>query len=162
MRRSDLLAVQNRVRSVLAGFPGVRVVGGTTDPVLSGNQSISGLRVEGYPTPADETESVESPAITPDYFKTMGISLIAGRDLTEADGATAQKVAVVNQSFALKYFGSPQKALGHYLEKHSKMDTQIVGVAADSKHRGVREGVIPMVRYTAVAQDPLAPACSSM
>jgi len=151
----DSLAVQNRVRSVLAGLPGVRVVGGTTDPVLSGNQSINGWRVEGYPTPADETESVESPAITPDYFKTMGISLVAGRDLTEADGAAAQKVAVVNQSFALKYFGSPQKALGHYLEKHSKMDTQIVGVAADSKQRGVREGVIPMV-YTAVAQDPLA------
>jgi predicted permease len=151
----DSLAVQDRVRSALAGLPGVRVVGGTTDPVLSGNQLINGLRVEGYPTPADETESVESPAITPDYFKTMGISLVAGRDVTEADGVAAQKVAVVNQSFALKYFGSPQKALGHYLEKHSKMDTQIVGVAADSKQRRVREGVIPMV-YTAVAQDPLA------
>jgi predicted permease len=121
--------------------------------VLSGNQLINGLRVEGYPTPADETESVESPAITPDYFKTMGISLVAGRDLTEADGAAAQKVAVVNQSFALKYFGSVQKALGHYVGKHSKMDTQIVGVAADSKHRGVRAGVIPMA-YTAFAQEP--------
>ena len=74
----DSLAVQNRVRSALAGLPGVRVVGGTTDPVLSGNQSISGMRVEGYPTPADETESVESPAITPDYFKTMGIPWLRG------------------------------------------------------------------------------------
>ncbi len=148
----DSVAVQDRVRSTLAGLPGVRVVGGTTDPVLSGNQSISGMRVEGYPTPADEVESVESPQITPDYFKAMGISLVAGRDLTEADGPAAQKVAVVNQSFALKYFGSPQKALGHYVGKHSKMDMQIVGVVADSKHRGVRAGVIPMV-YTAVAQD---------
>jgi putative ABC transport system permease protein len=148
----DSLAVQERVRSVLAGLPGVRVVGGTTDPVLSGNQSISGMRVEGYPTPQDESESVESPAITPDYFKAMGIPLIAGRDVTEADGATAQKIAVVNQSFALKYFGSIQRALGHYVGKHSKMDTQIVGVAADSKHRGVRAGVIPMA-YTAFAQE---------
>ena len=149
----DSLAVHNRVRSALAGLPGVQVVGGTTDPVLSGNQSISGMRVEGYPTPADETESLESPAITPDYFKAMGIPLVAGRDLTEADGPTAQKVAVVNQNFALKYFGSPQKALGHYVGKHSKMDMQIVGVVADSKHRGVRSGVIPMV-YSAVAQEP--------
>ena len=148
----DSLAVQERVRNVLAGLPGVRVVGGTTDPVLSGNQSISGMRVEGYPTPQDESESVESPAITPDYFKAMGIPLVAGRDLTEADGATAQKVAVVNQSFALKYFGSVQRALSHYVGKHSKMDTQIVGVAADSKHRGVRAGVIPMA-YTAFAQE---------
>lgn len=148
----DSLAVQNRVRSALAGLPGVRVVGGTTDPVLSGNQSISGLRVEGYPTPADETESVESPEITPDYFETMGISLVAGRDLTEADGPSAPKVAVVNQTFALKYFGSPQKALGHSLGKPLKMDMQIVGVVADSKHRGVRAGLIPTV-YKAVAQD---------
>jgi predicted permease len=148
----DSLAVQERVRSALAGLPGVRVVGGTTDPVLSGNQSISGLRVEGYPTPADETESVESPEITPDYFETMGISLVAGRDLTEADGPSAPKVAVVNQTFALKYFGSPQKALGHYLGKPLKLDMQIVGVVADSKHRGVRAGAIPTV-YKAVAQD---------
>jgi putative ABC transport system permease protein len=148
----DSLAVQERVRSALAGLPGVRVVGGTTDPVLSGNQSISGLRVEGYPTPADETESVEAPEITPDYFKTMGIALVAGRDLTEADGPSAPKVAVVNQTFALKYFGSPQKALGHYLGKPLKLDMQIVGVVADSKHRGVRAGAIPTV-YKAVAQD---------
>jgi predicted permease len=148
----DSLAVQNRVRSSLAGLPGVRVVGGTTDPVLSGNQSISGLRVEGYPTPADETESVESPEITPDYFETMGIALVAGRDLTEADGPSAPKVAVVNQTFALKYFGSRQKALGHYLGKPLKLDMQIVGVVADSKHRGVRAGAIPTV-YKAVAQD---------
>src|SRR5260370_14586818 len=144
-RPKDSMAVQERVRSALAGFAGVRVVGGTTDPVLSGNQSISGLRVEGYPTPAGERESVESPAITPNYFNTMGIPLVAGRDLTEADGAMTQQVAVVNQSFALKYFGSPQRALGHYVGKHSKMDMQIVGVVADSKHRGVRAGVIPMV-----------------
>jgi predicted permease len=149
----DSLAVQDRVRSALAGLPGVRFVGGTTDAVLSGNQSINGMRVEGYPTPQDESESVESPAITPGYFNAMGIALIAGRDVTEADIATAQKVVVVNQNFALKYFGSVQKALGHYIGKHSKMDTQIVGVAADSKHRGVRAGVIPMA-YTAFAQEP--------
>jgi ABC-type antimicrobial peptide transport system permease subunit len=62
-------------------------------------------------------------------------------------------VAVVNQSFALKYFGSPQKALGHYVGRHSTVDMQVVGVVADSKHRGVRSGVIPMV-YTPVAQNP--------
>ena len=111
------------------------------------------MRVEGYPTPAGESESVESPEITPGYFATMGISLVAGRDLTEGDGAAGQKVAVVSRTFAVKYFGSPEKALGHYLGKHSKLDTQIVGVAADAKHRSVRDSAIPMV-YFAYAQDP--------
>ncbi len=149
----DSLAVQSRVRSALAGLPGVRAIGGTTDPVLTGDGTISGMRVEGYPTPAGESESVESPEITPGYFATMGISLVAGRDLTEGDGAAGQKVAVVSRTFAVKYFGSPEKALGHYLGKHSKLDTQIVGVAADAKHRSVRDSAIPMV-YFAYAQDP--------
>jgi predicted permease len=139
----DSLVVQNRVREALAGLPGVRAVGGTTDPVLQGDQSISGMLVEGYPTPAEESESVESPEITPGYFTTMGISLVAGRDFTEADGQSTQKVGIVNQSFAQKYFGSPQKALGHYAGRHRKMDIQIVGVVSDSKHRNVREGAIP-------------------
>jgi putative ABC transport system permease protein len=151
----DSLAVQNRVREALAGLPGVRAVGGTTDPVLQGDQSISGMLVEGYPTPADESESIESPEITPGYFTTMGISLVAGRDFTEADGQSTQKVGIVNRSFAQKYFGSPQKALGHYAGRHRKMDMQIVGVVSDSKHRTVREGAIPMF-YSPFAQDPQA------
>jgi predicted permease len=149
----DSLAVQSRVRETLAGLPGVRAVGGTTDPVLSGNQSISGMRVEGYPTPAEESESVETPEITPGYFNTMGIPLVAGRDLTEADGLTTQNVGVVNQSFAVKYFGSPQKALGHYAGRHMKVDTQIVGVVADSKHRNMRDNAISMF-YLPFAQIP--------
>jgi len=148
----DSLAVQNRVRQVLAGLPGVRAVGATTDPVLTGDQEIAGFRVEGYPTPADEQESVEAPEITPGYFNAMGIPLVSGRDLTEGDGLATQKVGVVNQSFAVKYFGSPQKALGHYAGRHMKMDTQIVGVVADSKHRNVRDGAIPMF-YLPFAQD---------
>jgi putative ABC transport system permease protein len=111
------------------------------------------MRVEGYPTPAEESESVETPEITPGYFNTMGIPLVAGRDLTEADGLTTQNVGVVNQSFAVKYFGSPQKALGHYAGRHMKVDTQIVGVVADSKHRNVRDNAISMF-YLPFAQIP--------
>ncbi len=151
----DSLAVQNRVLETLARLPGVRSVGGTTDPVLQGNQSVNGMQIEGYQTQADESESIESPEITPGYFKTMGITLVGGRDLTDADGEATQKVGVVNQSFAVKYFGSPEKALGHYATKHRKTAMQIVGVVTDSKHRNVREGVIPMF-YSPFAQDPEA------
>jgi putative ABC transport system permease protein len=150
----ESLAVQNGVRSALAALPGTRWVGGTTDPVLAGNQESRSIQIEGYATPQGDDVNVEAPQITPGYLQTLGIPIIAGRDLTEADTLGTQKVAVVNQDFATKYFGSPQNALGHYVAMGSvshKLDTQIVGVVGDSKHRGVRRDVVATV-YSPFAQ----------
>jgi putative ABC transport system permease protein len=152
----ESLGVQNGVRSALAGLPGTKWVGGTTDPVLSGNQERRNVQIEGYSTQQGEDVHVEAPQITPGYMQALGIPLIAGRDLTEADKVETQKVALVNQNFATKYFGSPQKALGHYIATdgpNTKLDIQIVGVVGDSKHRGVRDGVVSTV-YRAFAQNP--------
>jgi putative ABC transport system permease protein len=152
----ESLAVQNGVRSALAALPGTRWVGGTTDPVLAGNQESRSIQIEGYATPQGDDVSVEAPQITPGYLQTLGIPIIAGRDITEADTLATQKVVVVNQTFATKYFGSPQNALGHYVAMGSaspKLDTQIVGIVGDSKHRGVRRGVVSTV-YCAFAQSP--------
>jgi predicted permease len=152
----ESLAVQNGVRSALAALPGTMWVGGTTDPVLAGNQESRSIQIEGYATPQGDDVSVEAPQITPGYLQTLGIPIIAWRDLTEADTLGTQKVVVVNQNFATKYFGSPQNALGHYVAMGSaspKLDTQIVGIVGDSKHRGVRRGVVSTV-YCAFAQSP--------
>ena len=146
------LAVQDGVRRALANLPGVKWVGGTTDPVLAGNQESRGIQIEGYSTPQGEDVHVEAPQITPGYMQALGIPLIAGRDITDADTLGTQKVALVNQDFATRYFGSPQKALGHFVAMGgSKLDTQIVGVVGDSKHRSVRRGVDATV-YRAFAQ----------
>jgi predicted permease len=152
----ESLAVQNGVRSTLAALPGVKWVGGTTDPVLAGNQERRTIQIEGYVPPPGENASAESPEITPGYLQALGVPLVAGRDVTESDKLGTQKIALVNQSFAVKYFGSPQKALGRYVGmggSTSKLNTEIVGVVGDSKHRGVREGVVPTV-YLAFAQNP--------
>jgi predicted permease len=151
----ESLAVQNGVRSALATLPGTRWAGGTTDPVLSGNQVSRGIQIEGYSTPQGEDVHVEAPQITPGYIETLGIPLLAGRNLTEADTRDTQKVALVNRDFATKYFGSPQNALGHYVAMGgatTKLDTQIVGIVGDSKHRGVRAGVVSTV-FLAFAQN---------
>src|SRR3984885_9245297 len=105
----DAPALQDRVRSVLAALPGVRTVGATNDPVLTGDDNQSNITIEGYAAKPDEDLDVETPWVTPNYFAALGIPVIVGRDLTEADTASAQKVALVNKSFAVKFFGSPQK-----------------------------------------------------
>jgi predicted permease len=64
--------------------------------------------------------------ITPDYFQTLQIPLLAGRSFTDADGPDTQHVAIVNQTFARKYFHGTDP-VGHYVNK----DTRIVGVVHD-------------------------------
>ena len=157
--QKDAPALQDRVRSVLASLPGVRTVGATNDPVLTGNDNQSNITIEGYAAKPDEDLDVETPWVTPNYFAALGIPVIVGRDLTEADTASAQKVALVNKSFAVKFFGSPQKALGHSIGSGGgsdvKLDTQIVGVVGDAKQHGVREGVVKTL-YRPFVQDPRA------
>jgi len=157
--QKDAPALQDRVRSVLAALPGVRTVGATNDPVLTGDDNQSNITIEGYAAKPDEDLDVETPWVTPNYFAALGIPVIVGRDLTEADTASAQKVALVNKSFAVKFFGSPQKALGHSIGSgggsNVKLDTQIVGVVGDAKQHGVREGVVKTL-YRPFVQDPRA------
>jgi predicted permease len=64
--------------------------------------------------------------ITPEYFQTLQIPLLAGRSITDADGPETQHVAIVNQTFARKYFHGTDP-VGHYVNK----DTRIVGVVQD-------------------------------
>jgi predicted permease len=148
------LAVHDRVREALARLPGVTAVSGTTDPELSGNQWDTGVIVEGYNPPPDANTNVEISSVVPNYFSTLQIPLLAGRPLSEADRDGTAKVAVVNNSFALKYFGTPDKALGHFLSTggEKKLDTQIVGVVGDTKHQGLRGGTIPIL-YEPYAQN---------
>jgi len=146
---TDTVAAQDRVRAALVGLPGVVAVGATTDPVLAGNQSQSNITVEGYTPGPDENMDVEMAGVTPGYLQSLGVKLVAGRDFTDADVKGAPKVAMVNRSLAVKYFGSPEKAVGHMMAQGGgnavKLETQIVGVVSDTKMRGVREGTVPFV-----------------
>lgn len=155
--QKDAVALQERIRSVLSGLPGVIVVGGTTDPVLADNDTQRNITIEGYTAKPDEDVDVETPMITPGYFKALGMPLLVGRDLTDADTLGAPKVALVNSSFAVKYFGSAQGALGRSVAGGAgnkvHPDTQIVGVVGDAKQHGVKEGAV-VTLYRPFAQTP--------
>jgi len=74
--------------------------------------------------------------VTPGYFDTLQMPLLMGRFFTDADGPNAQRVAVVNQSFARKFYGG-DNPVGRYVNK----DTLIVGEVADvSVSSGLYEG----------------------
>lgn len=138
---TDVIAVQEKVRTVLAGLPGVKAVGGTSDPVLSNDNQSQNVKVEGYAAAPDEEMDVETPSVTPGYFAALGIPMIAGREFTEADRKGTMRVGVVSRNFAVKYFGSVDRAMGHmvYPGGEEKNAVQVVGVAGDSKHSRARD-----------------------
>ena len=75
---------------------------------------------------AGQQEQTDVVYVTPGYFETLQMSLLAGRFFTDADNSGAQKVAVVNKSFARKFYGG-LSPIGRYLDK----DTLIVGEVSD-------------------------------
>jgi predicted permease len=136
--------VNARVLRALATLPGVRSVAGTNDSELADNGESGNITIAGYAAKEDEDMDVEKPSVSPGYFSSMEMPLLAGREFSDADGAGTQKVAVVNESFARHFFGDAQHTLGHYLADgggNVKPDIEIVGIVRDAKHRGVRAEV---------------------
>jgi predicted permease len=137
-------------------IPGVTSVGATDDPELEGNSDGSSFSVQGYKTSEDEKLNFEEPWTTPGYFAALGQPLLAGRDFTLADSKGQPKSAIVNLSFAKRFYGSPQNALGRLIAEggsNTKFDTTIVGVVGDVKHADLRTNPRPTV-YRAYLQQP--------
>ncbi len=127
-----------RVTDGLAALPGTRSVGATDDPDLDDDSHTGAVLVPGNPTKEDWVPQVEEPAVTPGYFSTLQIPLMAGRPFNDEDVIGKPSVAVVNVTFARRYFGDAHNAIGRMIGfggTDSKPDTEIVGVVGDTKHR---------------------------
>jgi putative ABC transport system permease protein len=136
--------LEEQVLKILAALPGVQSAAGTTDPELADDNTSNNITLAGYKEKENEDMNVESPRVSPGYFATMRMTLLAGREFTDQDRDGAHKVAVVNESFARHYFGEPQKAVGHYYGNGGgqvPIDIEIVGVVKDAKHTGVRQDI---------------------
>jgi putative ABC transport system permease protein len=135
-------------------MPGVRSASGNTDPELMGMESRTGVTLPG--SSDNEPIIVEGPWVTPGYFTTTGIPLLAGRDFTDQDLPNKPKVVLVNASFARRHFGTSQNAVGKLLEHgnlQGKVAFQIVGVVGDTKHVDMRSETKETL-YRALYQQP--------
>jgi predicted permease len=137
----------------LSALPGVRSVTASRTALLNGDSWGDGLLVEGFPVTPDTETDVRSNEIGPGYFRTMGVPLLAGRELSDADVRGAHKVAVVNESFA-KMFNLGRNVVGRRIGMRSagsagggggQLDVEIVGLVRDMKYSSVREDMVPLV-----------------
>jgi putative ABC transport system permease protein len=139
----------------VASLPGVVAVGSISYLPLSGQRSANGFNVEGLPVAARGTEPTgDMRAVTPGYFKAMGIAIKEGRGLTDDDVAQTPAVGIVSETLA-RTFWPNGSAVGHYLlyEWNGNERVQIVGVAADVHHEGADKQPF-MEIYRPLAQFP--------
>mgnify|MGYP003288491074 CR=1 FL=1 len=138
-------------------LPGVVNASVTWQLPLGGASAETGLEIEGQP---DEPGKVPMGVIHtagPDYFRTMGIPIVQGREFTERDNMNSSPVLIINETLAKKFFPAGD-ALGKHIRPGFSTSGQyasreVVGVVGDVKHRGLRGAAVPEF-YFAQAQMP--------
>jgi predicted permease len=145
--QDKLHALYQRLEQEFGALPGVKSVGLALYSTLEGNNWGEGVRVEGRPEPGPNEHNGSSwDRVSPIFFETIGQPVIRGRGFTDADTATSQFVAVVNQAFVKKFFpkGDPiGRHFGVYDQKYAGA-FEIVGVVANAKYNNPREDYRPM------------------
>jgi len=134
---TDLL---ERLRSA----PGVKSAAIAGVSILSGSEWDSSMSVEGHQAKDGEDMQAFMNSLSPQYFETMKIALLEGRDFRQPDIREGAKVAIVNRKFAEHFFkggSAVGKHIGQGTGPRSKLDIEIIGVVADSLYEGPREGV---------------------
>ncbi len=116
------------------------------------------LEIEGRPQQRANRARIDSTTVQPDYFRTMGIRLIDGRDFSVRDDIGKQRVAIINETLAKRFFPN-ENPLG----KRIRIDSivmpgdqpmrQVVGIVGDVKRHGLASDAQPVV-YLPLAQEP--------
>jgi putative ABC transport system permease protein len=139
----------------LGALPGVRSVAAASIATMEGSTTSGSVTIEGQDPAAREDRSARQNLVSPAYFATLGIPLVAGREFAMTDDARAPKVAIVNETLARKYFPGASP-LGKHIsfggEDSGPPDIEIVGVVRNSKAAQVDEADVPFA-YQPYLQD---------
>jgi putative ABC transport system permease protein len=152
----DLPETYRRVLDNMARIPGVE----SAALAMCGLQGRCAIEdeyhVEGYQPRANEVVAFSVNAVTPEYFSTVGMPLLAGRAPSHGDVATKPNVAVVNRTLATRYFGDWRQSIGRRIGLRTP-DIEIIGVVEDLRGlANVKDAVVPSV-FVPLAQRPAFP-----
>ncbi len=137
-------------------LPGVESVTVMEERLGSGWSDNSAMQVDGrLPDVANGSSgTVRSNVAGPDFFRTLGVPVLAGRDFADSDTAMSPHVGIINEQFAQRFLPN-RNPLGHTIGTDDGRYTMtIVGVVKDHKYRSIDEDPIPMAWYE-YAQIPM-------
>jgi predicted permease len=147
---TELSGLYQQVIERLSTLPTVRNVSIATYAPMSGSSRTSSVKISGYTPQADENLDVQDLLTGPKYAETLGVPLLRGREIELRDNASSPRVAVVNQTFAEKYF-KDQNPIGRTFsfddetEINNAKPIEIIGVIGDIKWDDAREKPEPAV-----------------
>ena len=126
-------------------LPGVDAVTIMENRLGSGWSNNGDMMVDGQlPNAATGSRWVRSNTVGPDFFHTLEVPILAGREFTDADTLSSTPVAVVNELFAARFLLN-QNPLGHRIVRVNQTNAMvIVGVVRDHKYRSIDEEPVPM------------------
>ena len=141
-------ALYDRIREEIAAQPGVESVASVAFPLLYGFGVGANVTIVGAEEQPADNAAQGNPMISPGFFETTSIPLLAGREFAEADSTTEPTVVIVNESFVRK-FGLGNGAVGTVLRLNGRFIPQgpveIIGVVADAKYSQIKGAVTPQI-----------------
>jgi putative ABC transport system permease protein len=133
----------------LRALPGVESAAGVMVLPMSSDGIVISFEDPEHPTPEGQRPSADLAPITPDYFRTMQVPVLEGRDFSERDDMKGEQVIIVNRAFAEKFFPGEQ-VLGKKLKPGAGNGTpdgtpwrEIVGVVGDIRLGGTQREMEP-------------------
>jgi predicted permease len=134
------LTFYRQLREQLVAMPGVREAAlASWFPLGFEGGSGTGVEVPGYERQPNEDTSTSYAIVSPGYFATLGIPLVAGRDFTDADDANRPRVAIINETMARRYWPGQDPVGRKFLVWGGQRELTVVGVAKDGKYRFLSE-----------------------
>ena len=153
----QVLAFQQELLQKLKALPGVQAAGTINHTPLKGFGLIVFTSIEGQPPLDKKDPPIGVGAASPGYFETLKIPLLSGRNLDERDGPATQKVALVNQAFAHRFFPNSDvvgKRVSFACEESEGLCRTIVGVVGNIRQESLTDEVAAEL-FLPSAQMPL-------
>jgi predicted permease len=143
----------------LRALPGIQGATYSTNGLFSGSESGDQIDVEGFTPQGNKDKGSRFDTIGPQYFSTVGIPMLLGREFGFHDTAASPRACVINDAFAKKYFAGRNPIGRHVTEKFGdqKATYEIVGVAKNARDHRLRDEIPPRF-YLPADQSMEAPA----
>jgi predicted permease len=129
----------------LRTLPGVQGASYSMNGLFSGSESADEVDVEGFTPSKDKEKFSRFDSVGPQYFSTVGIPLLLGREIGQQDTAASPHVCVINEAFAKLFFNGRNPIGRHITEKFGdkKNVMEVVGVAKNARDHGLRGDIPP-------------------
>lgn len=158
--RGQMTAFYQQLLQKVEAIPGVQSAGLNISLPPDLLEVSDDFIIEGRPESPDQTSPIADLLLTsPGYFRTLGIPLLAGREITEADTADAPRVVIINETLAKQFFPR-ENPLGKRIKQSVGSGNpfmEVVGVVGDVKYSGLNAPTTPAL-YEPYSQNPFSPA----